>query len=81
VRDSGPGVPEELIGKLFDRFVQASDEAARGRGHGLGLSIAQGIAELHAGRIVVRNLTEGGCEFTVQLPRAQEATGARDSAL
>ncbi len=69
VRDFGPGVPEDLKDRLFERFVQAPGEAARGRGHGLGLSIAQGIAELHGGRIAVHNMTEGGgCEFTVSLP-------------
>jgi signal transduction histidine kinase len=68
VRDSGPGVPEDLIDKIFDRFTQAPAEVNRKRGYGLGLSIAQGIAELHNGRIEVRNLSEGGCEFTVHLP-------------
>lgn len=70
VSDAGPGVPGELIDKLFDRFVQAPGEEHLGRGHGLGLSIAQGIAELHRGRITVRNLDVRGCEFSVWLPRA-----------
>ena len=56
-----------LLETLFDRFVQGAGENLRG--HGLGLSIAQGIAELHGGRIAVRNLSEGGCEFAVRLPR------------
>jgi len=66
VRDFGRGVPAEIIDRLFDRFVQGPTEA--GRGHGLGLAIAQGIAELHAGKISVRNIAEGGCEFSVRLP-------------
>jgi signal transduction histidine kinase len=89
VRDYGPGVPAELIDSLFDRFVQGRPEASqihsRRRGHGLGLTIAQGIAELHGGRISVRNVLAGGvpaddgsadhhgCEFTVRLPRIQES--------
>ncbi len=68
VRDRGPGVPPELLDKLFDRFVQAADEAQRARGHGLGLTIAQGITELHGGRINVRNIEDGGCEFVIRLP-------------
>lgn len=68
VRDFGPGIPPELLDKLFDRFVQGPSGGERGRGHGLGLTIAQGIAELHGGRISVRNIPEGGCEFTVRLP-------------
>ncbi len=74
VSDAGTGVPPELIAKLFDRFTQARTEA--GRGHGLGLSIAQGIAELHGGRIAARNLPGGGCEFTVRLPTSPETPEA-----
>ncbi|MCC6678560.1 MAG: HAMP domain-containing histidine kinase [Phycisphaerales bacterium] len=70
IRDFGPAVPGPLIDKLFDRFVQAPGEEQLGRGHGLGLSIAQGIAELHRGRITVHNLEERGCEFSIWLPRA-----------
>ena len=68
VRDYGPGIPAELIDHVFDRFSQSAGEQRRGRGHGLGLEIAQGIAELHAGAISVRNLEDGGCEFTARLP-------------
>jgi signal transduction histidine kinase len=72
VRDYGSGIPEQIIGRIFDRFVQAPDEQRRGRGHGLGLEISQGIAELHGGRIGARNCPppEGGCEFEVRLPKA-----------
>lgn len=72
VRDQGPGIPPELVDRVFDRFAQAKSEERRGRGHGLGLEIAQGIAELHGGKISVRNLPGGGCEFTVSLPLAAE---------
>lgn len=72
VRDAGPGVPAELMDTLFDRFVQGPGENVRGRGHGLGLSIAQGIAELHGGRIAVQNNADRGCEFTVRVPRIKD---------
>lgn len=55
VSDAGPGVPAELIERLFERFAQGNSEVGKGRGHGIGLSIAQGIAELHGGKITVRN--------------------------
>jgi signal transduction histidine kinase len=71
VRDRGSGIPEDLIDRIFDRFAQADGEKRRGRGHGLGLEIAQGIAELHDGFIEVRNCDDGGCAFTIRLPRAQ----------
>lgn len=66
VRDFGPGIPADMIERVFERFTTTGGDSA-GRSFGLGLSIAQGIAELHGGRITARNLTEG-CEFTVRLP-------------
>lgn len=80
VTDEGPGISTELLGRLFDRFAQANDEAVRGRGYGLGLSIAQGIAELHGGRIEARNLPVRGCEFRVILPRASEPPAGAEGA-
>ena len=68
VRDRGPGISPELADKIFDRFSQAKSEEKLGRGSGLGLEIAQGIAELHGGRIVVTNLEGSGCEFCATLP-------------
>ncbi|MDP1661209.1 MAG: HAMP domain-containing sensor histidine kinase [Phycisphaerales bacterium] len=68
VVDSGPGIPDDLLPTIFERFSKASP-VAPGRGHGLGLSIAQGIAELHGGLISTTNLPAGGCRFVVVLPR------------
>lgn len=76
VQDAGPGIPPELVGALFDRFTQEPSEPSRGRGFGLGLSIAQGVAELHGGVISCRNLPGGGCEFMVTLPAEQRGTVA-----
>lgn len=72
VSDQGPGLPPDLIEKLFDRFTQSAEELRRHRGHGLGLAIAKGIAELHKGDITARNLPDGGAEFEVSLPVAPE---------
>ena len=69
VRDVGPGLPPELIDRVFEPFTQSSEERRRGRGTGLGLQIAQGIADLHGGRISVRN-RERGCVFSLTLPLA-----------
>lgn len=77
VRDAGPGVPGDMIDRIFDQFVQAPEESKRARGYGLGLSIAQGVAELHSGSISVRNLPEGGCEFRVVLPLIGPSSGTR----
>lgn len=71
VRDCGPGIPPGEIERIFDRFTQGSDEARRGRGHGLGLEIARGIAELHGGTITAANHPQGGCVFRARLPIVQ----------
>ncbi len=68
VRDSGPGIEESKLETIFDRFTQAEKNQRKGRGHGLGLTIAKGIAELHRGTISVRN-REQGCEFKILLPK------------
>lgn len=76
VRDHGPGLPQEIIPDIFDRFVQSKHEANRKRGQGLGLAIAKGIAELHNGDISASNATDGGAVFTVTLPLAGEVSDA-----
>lgn len=78
VEDEGPGLPPEMLTRIFDRFVQAPEEARKGRGHGLGLAIAQGVAELHGGMIRVENRSEVGARFTIELPLgvAAETAGA-----
>jgi two-component system, OmpR family, sensor kinase len=79
VRDRGPGVPEAMASRIFERFVTA-DHARQGhKGSGLGLAIARGIAELHGGQIQFRNLDAaqgGGAEFSARIPLAgPEAKG------
>jgi two-component system sensor histidine kinase SenX3 len=68
VRDRGPGVPKEHLERIFEHFYQVPGERGRERGTGLGLAIARSVAELHDGRIAVRNLPGQGCEFEVRLP-------------
>lgn len=68
VEDEGPGIPPDRIDRIFDRFEQAGSEHRKGRGHGLGLAIALGIAELHNGTITAANRPTGGCRFEVSIP-------------
>lgn len=70
VRDRGPGIPENLLDTIFDRFTQAPEEQASGRGAGIGLEIAKGVAELHGGDISVANCPDGGARFEIHLPVA-----------
>ena len=60
VIDHGPGIPSDLMGRVFDRFFRAPGAAAGGSG--LGLSIAQAAAARHGMRIALRNrsVDEGG---------------------
>lgn len=69
VEDSGPGVPDEQIDKLFDRFYRGEGSRARATGgSGLGLSICKNIAEAHGGTISARRSRLGGLEIRVSLP-------------
>ncbi|MFG2829088.1 ATP-binding protein [Streptomyces sp. NPDC048434] len=68
VRDHGPGIPEEVLPHVFDRFYKASASRPRSEGSGLGLSIALENAHIHGGEITAANLPEGGAVFTLWLP-------------
>ena len=78
VEDNGPGIPDEALPHLFDRFFrvdevrsqnQPSDESGdRPTGSGLGLSIVQWIAKAHGGEVSVSSEIGKGTTFTVSLP-------------
>jgi two-component system sensor histidine kinase MtrB len=68
VTDHGPGIPEEVLPRVFDRFAKADTARARSEGSGLGLSIARENARLHGGDIVAAN-TGTGARFELRLPR------------
>jgi PAS domain S-box-containing protein len=57
VKDSGPGVPEQLLARIFEPFFTTKPT---GKGTGLGLTVAQKIVDLHAGRMTIHNDAGGG---------------------
>ena len=69
VSDTGPGISEEDMPYLFDRFWTARRNS-RERGTGMGLAIVRGIVEAHGGRVWVERNARGGATFTMRLPAA-----------
>lgn len=73
VEDTGIGIKEEDIGKIFDKFVQVDLTSVRQyEGTGLGLSIARGLVSLHKGIIWVTSKVEEGSKFCFTLPLKKE---------
>jgi PAS domain S-box-containing protein len=68
VRDTGTGIPEDTLPRIFEPFYTTKDV---GKGTGLGLAIAYGIVQEHGGHISAANHPEGGAVFTVELPTAK----------
>ena len=66
IEDSGPGISEEGLKHIFDKFYQ-EDSSHKQEGNGLGLALAGRIVSLHGGSISATNLPGGGCRFTVEL--------------
>jgi CheY-like chemotaxis protein len=68
VRDSGPGVPKDLVPYLFTPFFTTK---APGEGTGLGLSLSYGLVKAHEGLLEYEGPPQGGAEFKVTLPLFQ----------
>jgi signal transduction histidine kinase len=69
VTDTGPGIPAEHLGRVFDPFFTLKEN---GKGTGLGLSVVFGIIKKHGGTISAENRPDGpGARFTIRLPLHQ----------
>jgi len=69
VSDTGPGIRDDDMEKVFDRFYRADRSRSDVGGTGLGLSIVRAIAVAHGGEVTAENREEGGARFVVRLPR------------
>ncbi len=69
IHDSGPGIPEQALPYIFERFYRADKSRTRAEGgSGLGLTIARQLARLHGGELTAANHPSGGAVFTLILP-------------
>jgi two-component system sensor histidine kinase KdpD len=69
VTDNGPGLPPEILPKVFDKFVRAPSAPAGGSG--LGLAIVKGFVEAQGGQVGATNAPGGGAMFTIRLPQTE----------
>jgi signal transduction histidine kinase len=80
VRDDGPGLPERLHARVFERGWRGRHErdraSATDSGRGLGLTISRQLAEAHGGKVTIHSSEGDGATFTVWLPLAAEARAA-----
>jgi signal transduction histidine kinase len=69
VQDSGPGIPDELSARVFERFVRGGRDGAKGSG--LGLAIVRSVAQSHGGTVVLETPASGvGTRFVIRIPTA-----------
>jgi signal transduction histidine kinase len=72
VADSGPGIPDEELSHVFERFYRADKARSRAvPGTGLGLAIVRSIARVHGGEATAGKAPGGGALFRVVLPRVK----------
>jgi two-component system, OmpR family, sensor kinase len=75
VEDDGPGIPSELGGRVFERFVRGGGDG--GRGSGLGLAIVRAVADSHAGSVALEHPGgSSGTRFVIRIPLARVTASA-----
>jgi NtrC-family two-component system sensor histidine kinase KinB len=72
VADTGPGIPAEFVGRVFDKFFRVPREEGP-TGAGLGLAIAKEVIEAHGGTIRLASTSPAGCKFQIELPCSPQA--------
>ena len=81
VEDTGPGIPEEILATLFDRYLHSDRPAPHPQGLGLGLPLCRRLAEGHGGTLMAESRPGKGSRFTLSLPDQQKGTEVSDIAV
>jgi signal transduction histidine kinase len=82
VRDNGMGIPETMLGRVFDLFTQIDPSLARSQGGlGIGLTLVRSLVQMHGGTVEARSEGPGrGSEFVVRLPLGKPAPAPEEQA-
>ena len=81
VEDGGPGIPEDELELVFDKFAQSSKTKSGAGGTGLGLAICREIVSAHGGRIWAESRSGGGARFCLTLPITMTSQGVESLAV
>jgi two-component system heavy metal sensor histidine kinase CusS len=76
VSNQGPGIPAELIERVFDRFYRVNNRRRSDSGSGLGLAIVKSIMQLHGGHVSVESQTSKLTTFTLHFPKPNPAVSS-----
>lgn len=68
VEDTGVGIPEEALGRIFERFYQVGDVGRKYGGSGLGLTLVKEVVQAHHGTVEVKSTVGLGTTFTIRFP-------------
>ena len=80
ISDEGPGIPEDDLTRVFERFYRVDKSRARDPGGtGLGLAIVKHLVELHGGHVRAENRPQGGATFTIEVPAPYSTPHARST--
>jgi signal transduction histidine kinase len=74
VADEGPGIPQDELGRIFNRFVQLANSRGKA-GSGLGLALCKLVVDAHGGRIWAESTMGRGSTFFISLPVSGPSTG------
>jgi len=72
IKDSGIGISQKYLGKIFDSFYQVSDQSAVIGGTGIGLAVAKEMVKIHGGKITVESAEGVGTTFKIKIPAIEE---------